>query len=227
MKRAFILSLFCALLALAPAAANAAALQAIVGGQTTVQLTPTVLSSAGLTVSGYSPEVIIPGILADSIAFPINSPSAPIRPTTFVFDPATFPAPGSFSGEVNHEGSVFFNTNTLEVGDFTIAFDAARQGTLSGQASGFYVQSNAGINGILFDLTAPDVVTTPTGVKATSDLLISPEFGMALVNMAITNFNLRGFTVGLIRVQGTVPEPASVALALSGLAMLGVVRRRK
>jgi hypothetical protein len=227
MKRAFFLSLICAPLAFAPVVTQAAAMQAITGGQTTVQLTPTALSAAGLTISSYSPEVIIPGILMDSIALPINSPSAPVRPTTFTFDQATFPAPGSFSGEINHSGSIFFNSNTLQVGDFTLAFDAARAGTLSGQASGFYAKSNAGITGILFDLTVPTVVTEPGGVKATSDLLISPEFGQELVNMNITNFNLRGFTVGLIRVQGNVPEPAGVALALSALTSVGIGRRRR
>jgi MYXO-CTERM domain-containing protein len=227
MKRAFILSLICALLAFAPAFTHAAGMQAIVGGQTTVQLDPTLLSGAGLTVSSYSPEVIIPGILMDSIALPINPPSAAIRPTTFTFDQATFPAPGSFSGEINHSGSVFFNSNTLQVGDITLAFDAARVGTLSGQASGFYAKSNAGITGILFDLTVPTVVTEPGGVKATADLLISPEFGQALVDMNVTNFNLRGFSVGVTRVQGNVPEPAAAGLALSAMALAGVIRRRR
>jgi hypothetical protein len=224
MKRAFILTLICAPLAFTPALAQAAA---IVGGITSAKLDPLALNTAGLTISSLSPEVIVPGNLVNSIAFPINTPSAAIRPTTFMFDPATFPAPGSFSGEINHEGSVFFNSNTLEVGDFTIAFNAARVGTLGGQASGFYVKSNAGIMGILFDVTPPTIEITPTGFKALGDLLISPEFAQKIVNLGLANTNPLGLLVGRVRPEGTVPEPTAVALALSAVAMAGVARRRR
>jgi MYXO-CTERM domain-containing protein len=73
----------------------------------------------------------------------------------------------------------------------------------------------------------PTVVTEPGGVKATADLLISPEFGQALIDMNVTNFNLRGFSVGVTRVQGNVPEPAAAGLALSAMALAGVIRRRR
>ena len=101
----------------------------IVGGQTSVLLdTATLSAAASLDLSGVSGPVIAPGNLgAGSVAFPINPRSAASLPTTFSYDPANFL--GTFSGTIEHTGSVLFNAGTVEVGNFTIGFDAARAGT--------------------------------------------------------------------------------------------------
>lgn len=212
---------------LASTASPARAVLILAGGQTNVRLDPTILSTAGLTISSFSPEVIVPGLWADSVAFPINSPSdAP--PTTLAFNPATFPGAGSFSGVVEHSGSVVFNGGALEAGNFTIGFDAARTGTLGGLASGFYVQNNIGVSAILFDLELTSATAPPGELKVEGNLLLSPEFGQILVNLGLTMNNLRGLVVGEGRLRGNVvPEPATIALALGGLAMVALARKRR
>ncbi|HMP07758.1 MAG TPA: hypothetical protein PJ982_15515, partial [Lacipirellulaceae bacterium] len=104
---------------IAPAARQVYAID-VVGGQTSVVLdTATLSAAASLTLSGVSPDVIAPGTLPGSVAFAITPRSAAVLPTTFAYD-LTFPAAGSFSGTIEHQGSVFFNADAVEVGDFTI-----------------------------------------------------------------------------------------------------------
>ena len=104
----------------------------LVGGDTSVALDTMVLSNVGLELSSVSPGIPV-GSLPDSVAFPINPRDAIFLPTTFTYTAGDFPG-GPFSGSIEHTGSVFFNMDTLEVGDFTIAFDAARA---TGGNSGF------------------------------------------------------------------------------------------
>lgn len=79
--------------------------------------------AASLILSSDSPDVIAPGDLgSDSVAFGIHPRDAATLPTTFLF-PAGSLAP--FSGTIEHSGSVFFNGDSVQVGDFTIGFDAA------------------------------------------------------------------------------------------------------
>ena len=104
-------------------------------GMTSVLLDTAALSSlASLDLSSVSSDVMAPGALgAGSVAFGITPK------TTFSYDPSDFL--GTFSGSIEHNGSVFFNSDTVEVGDFTIGFDAARVGAFGGAASGFFVES--------------------------------------------------------------------------------------
>ena len=187
------------------------------GGQTNVLLDTDLLSSVGLTLSGVSSDVIVPGDLGmDSVAFEIN-PRFGTDPTTFAYELFSL-AP--FSGSIEHTGSVFFNMDDLEVGNFSIGYDAARVGALS---SGFFVESTVGLEEILFDIENPSFLDAqPTTLTITANLLVSPELAGVLGNGALT-----GTDVGDARVNATaIPEPAGFsALAILGLA--ACFRRRK
>ncbi|MEM9416165.1 MAG: PEP-CTERM sorting domain-containing protein [Planctomycetota bacterium] len=189
----------------------------VVGGQTNVALDTTLLSTAaGLDLSSVSADVISPGSLPGSVAFGINARDAAVLPTDFTYTPGTL-AP--FSGTIEHTGSVFFNNDTVEVGNFTIGFDANR---VAGANSGFFVESTTGVSAILFDIGGPNGLTaTNSALIIDADLLVSPEFAAFLGNTALT-----GADVGDAQVDATaVPEPGSAAL----LAVLGglMVRRRR
>ncbi len=189
------------------------------GGQTSVLLDTGTLSSVGLNVTGVSPAVIAPGNLgADSVAFSINPRNAtlPLLPTTFSYDSDDFL--GTFSGAIEHEGSVFFN-DAVEVGNFKIGFDAGR---VSATTSGFFVESTVGVAAILFDVGPPTSLSaTATALDVQGDLLVSPEFANFL-----TRTDLIGADVGDAFVQA-VPEPSSLSLLVAcGLALWGIGRRR-
>jgi hypothetical protein len=187
-----------------------ASLVNVTSGQTSVLLDTDTLSSVGLDLSGVSPAVIVPGNLGEgSVAFNINpqDAAAPLLPTTFSYTPGTL-AP--FSGTIEHEGSVFFNDNTVEVGNFTIGFDATRD------FSGFFVASTVGVEAILFDIDVSSAVPTDSDLTVAGDLLVSPEFAGFLGNLA-----LAGADVGDALVEAQVPVPATLALFALGLAGLG------
>ncbi len=190
----------------------------ITGGQTNVLLdTATLSSAAGLDLSSVSSDVISPGTLPGSVAFGINPRDAAMLPTTFAYDSSDFL--GTFSGTIEHTGSVFFNSDAVEVGNFTIGFDAARVGTLSGAASGFFVESTTGVAAILFDIENPTTLSaTDTSLEIGADLLVSPEFANFL-----GDGGLAGADVGDALVEA-VPEPSSAAL-LALCALLGRFRR--
>lgn len=197
----------------------------IVGGQTNVLLdTATLSAAASLDLSGVSGPVIAPGNLgANSVAFPINARDAASLPTTFSYDSSDFL--GTFGGTIEHEGSVLFNNDTVEVGNFTIGFDAARAGTLGGNASGFFVESTTGIAAILFDIAAPSKLdATDSSLTIAADLLVSPEFGSFLFDNSLSSTNLQGADVGDALVQA-IPAPGS-AVALAGLGLVASRRRR-
>ena len=197
---------------------------AIDSGQTSVALDVGLLTSVGLTLSGVDGPVVDPGSLPGSVAFPINgrSAQAPALPTTFTYTPGTL-AP--FAGTIEHSGSVLFNADALEVGNFTIGYDPLRA---AGAASGFFVADNITFPGVaLFDVGVPDALTaTPNALIVAADLLVSPELAGILENAA-----LAGVDVGdaLVEAQArAVGEPQSLlllALVVSGL--LGASLRRK
>ncbi len=200
----------------------------VIGGQTNVVLdTDTLSSAASLDLSGVSDDVIVPGSLPDSVAFPINSrnETAPALSTTFSYDPADFL--NTFSGTIEHTGTVLFNADTIEVGNFTIGFDAARAGTLGGNASGFYVQDTASLGAILFDVENPTGLNpTETSLTIEADLLVSPEFGQFLLDNGYSSSNLQGADVGDALVAATsIPEPGTALLSLLGVGLLAARRR--
>ncbi|MEM9881774.1 MAG: hypothetical protein AAF800_02510 [Planctomycetota bacterium] len=217
-----------------PAAAAAACVGAghasagsvvVVGGQTSVLLdTATLSSAASLDLSGVSDDVIVPGELGDgSVAFGINS-RVDSPATTFAYDPSDFL--GTFSGAIEHMGSVFFNGDTVEVGDFKIGFDAARAG---GDASGFFVESTVGIAAVLFDIGAPSLLEAEEeSLVIEADLLVSAEFGAFLFDNGLSTTNLTGADVGDARVSAAaVPSPTAVAGGLLGLGLLTGRRRAR
>ena len=215
-------SMWTASLVLSGAAGLAAAQVDVTGGQTSVLLdTATLSAAASLDLSGVSGDVIAPGALgADSVAFGINPRNASSLPTTFSYDPNDFL--GTFSGTIEHTGSVFFNSNTVEVGDFTIAFDAARVG---GVRSGFFVASTTGISAILFDVGAPSTLdATASSLTIGADLLVSAEFAGFLLDNQLASADLTGAVVGSALVQA-VPAPGGAAAL--GLAGLLAARRRR
>ncbi len=193
----------------------------VIGGQTSVALDFDALeSAAGLTLSSVTPDVISPGDLPGSVAFGINSRSG-MLPTTFSYDPSDFL--GTFSGTIEHSGSVLFNSDAISVGDFTIGFDAARA---MGAASGFFVESTAGLSAILFDVAAPSALSaTSSELSIQADLLVSSEFAALLLNEGLASSDLTGVTVGEALVSATVPAPG--AAALFGLGGLALTRRQR
>ena len=180
----------------------------VIGGQTSVLLDAATLEqAASLVISGTAGPVIAPGNLGGaSVAFPINGRGA-VLPTTFAFDPNNFL--GDFSGTIEHSGSVLFNSDAIEVGDFTIGFDGGRA---AGLASGFFVESNVGIEAILFDIANPSVDASASDLEIGADLLVSPEFAQVLIDANLTTANLSGADVGDALVEAIVPEPATAGL---------------
>ena len=197
----------------------------VVGGQTSVLLDAELLeSAAGLTISGVSSDVIVPGNLGtDSVAFDINSRSAtaPLLPTTFTYDSDAF-AP--FSGTIEHLGSVFFNDGAIEVGNFTIGFDASRA---SDDISGFFVESTVGVEAILSDVAPPSsLVATATDLTIAADLLVSPEFA-GFLGLDLTGADVGDALVeGIAQADAQVPVPTTLALFALGLIGMGYQQRR-
>ena len=186
----------------------------VTGGQTSVLLdTATLSSAASLDLSSVSPDVIAPGELGmNSVAFGINTPS------TFAYDAGL----ADFSGSIEHSGSVFFNADSVEVGDFTIGYDAGRVG---GDRSGFFVESTTGIAAILFDVATPSFVSADSsGLIIEADLLVSGEFAGFLLDNQLATADLTGADVGDARVNA-VPAPG--AFAVLGLGGLIASRRRR
>ena len=193
----------------------------VIGGQTNVLLDfDTLAAAANLEFSSVSDDVIAPGDLGEgSVAFGINSRDANMLPTTFSYDTDDFL--GSFSGSIEHMGSVFFNDDAVEVGNFTIGFDAARA---VGDNSGFFVASTTGIAAILFDISAPSQLDAgDTELIIGADLFVSNEFATFLVDQGLASSDLTGADVGDALVAAVVPAPG----ALLGLAGLAFARRRR
>ncbi|MFI4883140.1 MAG: hypothetical protein ACIAQU_11205 [Phycisphaerales bacterium JB064] len=193
----------------------------VIGGQTSVLLdTDTLSSAASLNLSSVSPDVIAPGSLGDgSVAFGINPRDAASLPTTFSYEAGL----ASFGGTIEHTGSVFFNMDSVEVGNFTIGYDGTRVG---GDRSGFFVASTTGISAILFDVASPDSLSaTADGLDIRADLLVSSEFATFLRDAGLASADLTGADVGDALVEGVVPAPGAAVLV--GVAGLGAAIRRR
>jgi len=226
-----------ALLAFTPGLASAALLMS---GTTTVGLDTAVLGSVGLSVAAAeqtgTPDTtgFAPGLAVVGFAI---TPGG-----TFSYEPATFPAGGSFAGTIEHSGFVTLNLDAdgeggnaptpITIGQFTIGFDGARA---TDGRSGFFVLDNLDVKAILFDvalLGAASGGTSATGLTATNEvfnlgpvnLLISPELAGVLGNSA-----LAGADLGDVRIDGlsVVPEPATLGLGAAALGLLLQRRRRQ
>jgi hypothetical protein len=199
--------------------ANAAS---VTSGQTNVLLDVELLASVGLVLSGVGGPVIAPGNLGPgSVAFPINARNAllPALPTTFTYTAGSL-AP--FSGTIEHSGTALFNEGTLEVGNFTIGFDANRA---SDTISGFFVADNVTFLGVpLFDVGIPSALSaTASALTVAADLLVSAELAGALQNAGLI-----GVDVGDALIEASaVPEPGTLSLLLAGLLLGGVASTRR
>ncbi|PSO48865.1 MAG: hypothetical protein BRC33_08475 [Cyanobacteria bacterium SW_9_44_58] len=114
-------------------------------------------------------------------------------------------APGE--GVIQHQGTVTFNEQ-VTVGNFGIDFSAERQGD---SRSGFFVNDNADLNTVLFDVGNPDTLTVQNQQLTVSgaDLLVSSELAQFLSEQGLASDDLTGADVGDVQIQASVSEGES------------------
>ena len=185
-----------------------------IGGQTNVALDFSLLSAAaGLDYSSVSAGTIGPdssGVVGFVITPPISSEGS-----TFNYDSDDFF--GTFGGVIEHRGAVYFNNDSIAVGNFGIGFDA-----------GWYVQSNFGLEGRLFDVDITSAVPTSTIFSASGNLLVSSFFAQVLLDAGLATSDLTGANVGSADITAYMSDviPAPGAIALLGMGGILVRRRR-
>jgi hypothetical protein len=193
--------------ALAAPAAQAQALP-IVGGVTSVTLTaaPT-LTSLGVGFATLGTAAVSPG--SDGI------PLAYFPVTGGAIDTATF------AGSIEHDGSGLALSSagtTVNLTDFIIDTVAL---TLTGQVA---VEGGAALGAVpLFNLGLSGNVVSPFTLSLTSDAAgaLSAVFGLP---------DLTGVTLGTastIPITSAVPEPATYAAMLAGLALVALTLARR
>ena len=215
--RRFLLLLSAVCLVFATGSTAAAQNVDVVGGSTSVFLDTSLLASAaGLDLSSVSSDVGPGNLGKGSVSFNINARDEMVLPTTFSYTPGSL-AP--FTGTIEHTGSVFFNNDTVEVGNFTIGFDENR---VMGDNSGFFVESTTGVSAILFDVgnvTTLNAASNALTIEAS--LLVSPEFASFLGDSGLTGADVGDAAVKAV----SVPEP-SAAMGLALACGLFFSRRR-
>ena len=187
----------------------------IVGGQTNVTLDFALLSSAaGLDLSGITPGTLITED-PSTVGFVITPPNAFDGPSTFGYDTGDFG--GSFGGGIQHRGGVYFNDNAILVGNFGIGFD-----------DGWFVNSNVGLEGQLFDVDITSATPTADSFLAAGDLKVSEFFAGVLLDLGLAGSDLTGAKVGSASIQGYMSNavPAPGVLAMLGIGGLAARRRR-
>jgi hypothetical protein len=193
-------------LAAAAGTAHAQALP-ITGGLTSVRLVAApVLFGAGLSVGTVGTAVVSPG--SDGI------PIAYFGVTGGSIDTA------SFAGRIEHDGSglrLSSNSASVSLTDFVIDTTTL---LLSGDVTiGSTVLSDVP----LFNISLSGIAATPYSLALTAAAAgaLSTVFGIP---------NLTGATTGLantIPITTAIPEPATVASMLAGLALLGMTLGRR
>jgi len=179
----------------------------IVGGVTSVTLTaaPT-LVGAGLSVAGVGTAQISPGSDGIPLAyFPVTGGS---------INTATF------AGSIQHAGSGLSLTSSSASATLTNFLINTVTGTLSGVVS----FGGTTLNDVpLFTLGSSGVATSPFS------LTLTPTAGAALATIFGIP-NLAGAVIGSansIPITAAVPEPATAASMLAGLALLSTVLARR
>jgi PEP-CTERM motif len=191
----------------AASVAQAAALP-IVGGVTSVTVTsaPT-LTALGLGFAPLGSAVASPGSAGTPLVyFPVTGGS---------IDTA------SFAGTIAHNGSgirLFNSTASANLTDFLI-------NTSTGVLSGSVAFGTTTLTGVpLFNLSASGVITSPFNLTVTAAAggALSTIFGIPNITGAVLG------TANTIPITTAVPEPATVASMLAGLALMGgmLARRR-
>ena len=192
----------------------------VVGGQTNVDLDFDLIAAAtGLELAGVSDGVIVPGNLGPgSVAFAITPPFSDDLPTSFSYDSNDFF--GTFSGSIEHRGSVMFGgAADVTVGNFSIAYDAI---------AGFQVIDNLDLGVAMFDISITQADPQVDTLDVSGDLLIANEFAMLLIDLGLSGDDLTGVDVGDAWVEGlnqAVPGPG--VLAAFAVAGIGARRRRR
>ena len=205
-----------ALVASAVVASGANAdLVGIVGGQTNVTLDFDLLqSAAGLELSGITTGTLVTD-QPSTVGFVITPPNAFDGPSTFGYDTDDFG--GTFAGGIQHRGGVLFNDDSILVGNFLIGFDG-----------GWFVDSNVGLEGRLFDVEITSALPTASNFDVGGILKVSEYFAGVLFDAGLADSDLTGAAVGSASIQGYMSSavPAPGALALLGLGAVASRRRR-
>ena len=206
-----------ALVASAVVASSATAeVVGIVGGQTNVTLDFELLSAAaGLDLSGVTTGTLLTED-PSTVGFVITPPNAFDGPSTFGYDSNDFA--GTFSGGIQHRGGVLFNDDTILVGNFGIGFDG-----------GWFVNSNAGLEGRLFDVDITTAAPSATNFDVSGILKVSEFFAGVLFDLGLADSDLTGAAVGSASIEGYMSGsevPAPGALALLGVGAFATRRRR-
>jgi hypothetical protein len=224
-----------AILTLAPAlaATSASAVSVnVIGGTTSVLLDLELLEAgAGLTLTGVSDDVLLPGSLGEeSVAFGINARDAGDRPTTLSYD--TDDPAATVSGALEHTGSVTFN-GSITIGDFSIS-DAGNIVETGALVSDTIIP----LGGLFFAVADGSFIADETELSVGGDLEVTAGFAAILEELGLVEdgSGLVGVDVGDFRIEADVtaaampapvPLPAAFPLLLFALGGLGFASRRR
>lgn len=176
------------------------------GGTTSVDLdTDLIEAAAGLVLTDVNGSATpAPGF---DVGFRILAKSSFAFAASEKFAPLGFQPQG---GVIEHKGTLTFN-DSITVGNFDIGYDPARA---QGAASGFFIESTTGLEGILFDVGLPGLVDYSDSELTVGqvDLLISPEFASILGNAALS-----GADVGDAQIDAELRAAMAPYIQISGL----------